>query len=451
MHLDTGEIAPVNPDLLTPRTRASVTAFGTGALVAGGIDSRNGGAVLDKAEVYDPALGGFDQQHPIVLSTQRANLGAVVLVTGETLLVGGVGGDGQRALDSMEIVDPVTRTVRAENVARLAVARSAPSVLRLASGEIFVAGGVDTSGTPVATVEWFSADASRATRRAGDLVAGSGRAYAALEAGGVLAVISPPANAPPAFQNTWRIDPDGVIEPAAPVAGGVTQPALFGGAGGAPVLWTGDRWLRWAPWTGSFEALDVIDDTPARVGSATASPDLGLAMWLDAKDATPTALRFDVRGEYSALSGPLLVSDTVDIAPDRLVAPGAVTFEPQAGLVLGAGASAFVVDRTYADIDVELDAPTGEPAVLVLRDDLGSELEVGGVSCLLGAAVTGAPSSLTVQRRGATVTWTVSGKAPRACSTRVRADARVSVGVRGAADLSRSVARNLRITRVGPI
>ena len=66
------------------------------------------------------------------------------------------------------------------------------------------------------------------------------------------------------FQNTWLIDPDGVFEPTTPIAGAVAQPVLFGGAGGAPVLWTGDRWLRWAPWTGSFEALDVLDDTRAR-------------------------------------------------------------------------------------------------------------------------------------------------------------------------------------------
>ncbi len=450
LRLDTGETDAASPDLLTPRTGASVTAFGTGALVAGGVDSRGGDEVLDKAEVYEPELGGFDQQHPITLSTQRAELGAVVLVTGETLLVGGVGGDGKSALDSMEIVDPVTRTVRAENVARLAVARSAPTVLRLASGEILVAGGVDTSGNPVPTIEWFSPDASHATKRAADLVAGSLRAYVALEGGGALAVIAPPANASATFQNTWRIDSDGVLEPATPIAGALTQPVLFGGAGGAPVLWTGDRWLRWAPWTGSFEALDVLDDTRARVGGATASPDPGLALWLDANDGTPRALRFDTRGTYSALSGPLLVSDTTDVAPDRLAASGAVTFEPSNGLVLGAGASAFVVDRTYADIDVALDAPTGQPAVVVLRDELGSELEVGGVTCP-GAVATGSPSSLTVRRRGPTVTWALSGKAAQPCSTAIQASARVSVGVRGAADLVQSVARNVRITRVGPL
>ena len=105
---------------------ATVTTFGNGALVAGGIDAQGAG-VLDEAEVYDPSLGGFDQQHPITLSTQRASAGAAVLVTGETLLVGGVGADGTTALDSMEIVDPTTRTVHVEGVARLAVPRLADS------------------------------------------------------------------------------------------------------------------------------------------------------------------------------------------------------------------------------------------------------------------------------------------------------------------------------------
>jgi hypothetical protein len=455
MHLDTGSIDPVSPDLLTPRTGASVTAFGAGALVAGGFDSRNGGEVLDKAEVYDPVLGGFDQQHFITLSTQRANLGAVVLVTGETLLVGGVGGDGKRALDSMEVVDPVTRTVRAENVAQLAVARSAPTVLRLASGEILVAGGVDTNGVAVPTIEWFSPDATRATKRAEDLVTGSVRTYVALESGGALAVIAPPASPPPMFQNTWLIDPDGVFEPATPIAGALADPILFGGAGGSPVLWTGDRWLRWAPWSGSFAGLDVLDDAPAHVAGITASPDPGLGLWLDGKSGSPTALRFDTRNEYSTLSGPLLVSDTVDIAPDRLVGPGTLTFDPDTGLILDSGSSAFVVDRTYADIDVTLDAPTGEPAELVLRDELGVELEVGGIGCpgaIESGSRPGSLSTLSVQRRGSAVTWSVSGKKPpQACTPDVGDDARLSIGVRGAAALSRSVARNLRITRIGSL
>jgi hypothetical protein len=451
-HLDTGTIDAVPPyqDLLTPRTRATITAFGAGGLVAGGVDPRSG-SPLATAEVYSLALGGFDQQQPIVLSEPRADHGAIVLGTGETLLVGGVDASGS-VLGSMEVVDPVTRQVRAEDVAQLAVARRDPTVLRLASGEILVAGGFDSSGAPVSTIEWLLPDASGASKLSRDLVAGSARAYVALDAGGGLAVIAPPANAPADFQNVWVIDADGAFEAATPIAGSLSQPALFGTAGGAPALWTGGatgRWLRWQPWSGSFGALDVLDERPAQIGTATASPDSGLALWFDATAKRVTGLRFDVRGDYSGLTGPLLVADPSDTAPDRLVASGVIMFDPMMGLELTPGASAFVTDRTYADVDVTVDAPTGEPALVVLRDTLGNELEIGGAACP-GPIVSGSSaSSLAVHRSGATVTWSVSGGASHACSAGVGPDARLSVGVRGASDLGRSVARNLRVTRVG--
>jgi len=449
--LATGAVEPLVTGLLTQRARASVTAFGDGALVAGGVGDN--GSALTTAEVYDPSLQGFDQQRPIQIGDPRADPGAVVLVTGETLLVGGVGADLTTPLSSMEIVDPVSRTVRTEQIARLAVARRAPSVLRLASGEILVAGGFDANGSPVATLEWFAADASGATKRARDLVTASARAFAPLVGGGALAVIAPPANAPPTFQSVWVIDGDGALEAASPIAGSLTAPVLFDGAGGAPVLWTGDRWLRWQPWSGAFGALGVLDDAPANVGSATCSPDPGVAVWLatDALSASPpvlTALRFDIRGAYTPLSSALLVDDTSETAPDRLPAAGVLAFDASTGLAIGPGASAFVTDRTYADVVVDIDSPTGQPAIVVLRDELGDELEVGGATCP-GALVPGA-SSVRVTRQGGSVRWAVAGGAGGACATGVRDGARLSVGVRAPAAAMESVVRNLRITRLGP-
>jgi hypothetical protein len=372
------------------------------------------------------------------------------------LLVGGVASDGKTVLASMELVDPVTRTSRTTNLGVLEAPRRSPTVLRLASGEILVAGGIDSSGAAVPTLEWFSADASHSSQRTETLVTGSARAYVALQGGGALAVIAPPSNQDPGttFQNTWILGADGP-EPATPIPGALSQPELFGGAGGAPALWTGDRWLRWEPWLGAFGALDDLDDTPANVGTMTASPDPGLAVWIDTTNAaTPrfTALRFDVRGEYSPLSGPLLVTDATDTSPDRLATDGDLAFDPtiaNGALTLNPGASAFVTDRTYADVRIQVDAPTGAPALLVLRDPLGNELEIGGASCP-GAVVTGSPLTLTVERRGAAIDWTVSSGAPsNACPDPFAADARLSIGVRGAPDLTRSVARNLRVTRLG--
>ena len=480
VHLDTGEVAPVttDTDLLMPRTQGTVTPFGDGGLVAGGFDST--GTPLAEAEVYDPDVGGFLQQSPILLSQPRAQHGAAVLITGETLLVGGVGA-GQTVLDTMEIVDPVTRTVRAENIATLAVARKSPTVLQLASGEIFVAGGVDGDNNPITKIEWFKSDASQASKVAQDLVAGSARAYAPLEAGGVLAVIVPPAGAED-FLDVWVIGADGFPSPAATALAGLQgQPVLFGGAGGAPVLFvpasapaspdadadagTGDssasatpaRWLRWQPYVGEFGVLGV--DIAANVGDATASPDPGLAMWLDPTNPNAVAvaaLRFDAIDDYSTLEGPLFVADTNDTAPDQLVSAGGITFDPALGLTLGSNASAFVTDRTYADFTVDVDAPTGQPAILVLRDEgpdeaalLGTELDVGGTSCPAAlSAQSSAPSSLHVERTGASVVWSVAGGASGTCPNAFGQTARLSIGVRAPTSVG-SVVRNLRVTRMG--
>jgi hypothetical protein len=447
VRLDTGQVAAVTQDLLTPRTQATVTEFGDGGLVAGGLD--RSGTPQATAEVYSPDLDGFQQQQPILLSQARAGHGAAVLVTGETLLVGGVGADGHTVLDTMEVVDPASRTVRAENVAALAVARRGPTVLRLASGEILVAGGLDAGNSPVATIEWFAPDASQPTKRHQDLVTGSSaRAYVALEAGGALAVFAPPSGAAASFQSVWVIDADGGFTAATPLGGLLgQQPVLLGGAGGAPVLFASGRWLRWQPYSGAFGVLGV--DIAANVGDGAASPDPGLALWLDPAAGAVAALRFDAIGEYAGLEGPLWLMDTADTAPDRLASAGAITFDPAVGLSLGPGASAFVTDRTYADVTVDVDAPTGEPAMVVLRDELGSELEVGGTACPAALAARGASSSLHIARTGANVAWAIAGGSSGACPGGVRQAGRLSIGVRAPASVARSVARNARIKRIG--
>jgi hypothetical protein len=452
VHLDTGDVAPAQTDLVRPRSTATVTPFGSGALVAGGYDPTSPGAVFDDAEVYQGDVDAFDQRvgASIRLSGPRASHGAAVLATGETILVGGMAGaDVSTVLGTMEIVNPVARTVRAEGVALLAKARSAPAVLRLASGEVLVAGGLDAQGAAVSTLEWFKPDASAPSRVPRDLVAGSARAFAALPGGGALAVVAPPAGAGPAFQSVWVIDADGALEAAVPIPGALTGPVLFGQAGGAPALWTGDRWLRWQPWDGAFGALGALDDVPADVSDVVASGDDGLAMWLDGATWAVTGLRFDTRGPYSSVDAPLLLTDASDLAPDRLPAAGVDAFDAAlGGLVLAPGASAFITDRNYADVEVDVDAPTGEPALVVLRDGAGGEIEVGGAGC--SGALSGTPlSSMAVRRVGSIITWNVPGVASGTCSAQVAGATRLAIGLRGVATASRSVARNLRVTRLG--
>jgi hypothetical protein len=445
-HLDTSSIVGIAPDLLTPRTLATVTAFGDGALIAGGRPI-SGGSVLDTAETYSPELGGIDQGHIITLSTYRSDHGAAVLATGETLLVGGVGQDGTTLLDSMELVVPSSRTVRAENVAPLAVARREPVVLRLASSEILVAGGLDADGRSIATLEWFSPDVSSASKRAHDLVDdASARAYIALEGGGALAVFAPPPGADPSYESVWVIDADGSFEAGAPVQGNLTRPVLFGGAGGAPVLWTGDRWLRWQPWSGSFGEFVSLDAMPPNVAVQGISPDPGVATWLDPTTSALTLLRFDTRGPYSPLSGALLTTDTSDMAPDSLAGPEGPGFDTSLGLILPPGRSAFVTDRTYADVTIDAAAPTGEPPIVVLRDAFGNEIEIGGASCPT-PTMAGTPSSIHIERRASAVTWKLSTGSSGACPAAVSSDGRLSIGVRSGSG-ARSVVNDLHVVRL---
>jgi hypothetical protein len=450
--LDTGEVDALTQDLQTPRTFASVTAFGDGALVAGGVSPAG---VLSNAEVYSASSGGFTSA-PIALSGPRAQHGAVVLASGQTLLVGGLSSsDPGSVLASMEIVDPVLGKSIAEGVGQLTYPRSNPTVLRLASGEILVAGGLDGHGEPVPWLEWFNPFGAPEApgKQPIALAQGKGSVFVALEAGGALAVLMPPATpAPAGFQNVYVVDATGALDVAAPVTGTLTTPALFGGAQGSPVLWTGDRWLQWQPYAGAFGALDVLDDVPAAISpqTPTCAPDPGLAMWLDAAHGDAlTLLRFDTRNAYSSLPGPLLATGTAETAPDRLQAAvwsaddGTLTLPPGTP-----GAGVFVTDRTYADVTIQLTAPTGQTALVVLRDDAGNELEVPGASCSGVWAAGDASTTLTVQRAGASVTWSADGQPPTACTVPFEGSARVSVGVRAGTSMPGVVSQFI-VTRAG--
>jgi hypothetical protein len=465
--LSTGAIERLAFGLNTRRSSPSITEFRiagerdggpSAALVAGGHDPDSGidgipHRAIGSAEIYVPkasgTVGDFEGQR-IDLSEPRTLHGAVVLATGETLLVGGRGPAGP--LRSMEIVDPVTRRARTAGVGLLKVARERPTVLRLANGEILIAGGFDAGKNAVPTLEWFNPDGSEPVRKvAVDLVTGRERAYVALDGGGALAVIRPPEDAPPDFKTVWMISADKTLEPAIAVDPAMLDSVrLFPGAGGAPVLWTGKRWLRWAPWLGGFETVVDAPD-PAR-GSAGPTLDLiangdpGLALWLDDRgDAglNVTGWRFATRTRFDAVRKPLLASGPDQLAPDRLAGiPGSsIRFDPTAGLLLGEGTSAFVTDVTFADVDIALEvAPP--VAAIVLRPEYGDELEVGGGSCAFAQT---AQRSLFVKRRDRRVVVSVDGAPDRVCPFFLEPGARVAVGVRGTQGVSR--AKNLLITR----
>jgi hypothetical protein len=467
--LSTGAIERLAFGLNTRRSNPSITSFRarndpdgpTPALVAGGHDPDSGiGDVphraIATAEIYVPKIGApsdfgdFERQR-IDLSEPRTRHGAVVLSTGETLLVGGRGPAGP--LRTMEIVDPVTRRARTAGVALMNVARERPTVLRLSTGEILVAGGLDANKNEIPTLEWFAPDASRSTKRPVDLVTGQERAFVPLEAGGALAVIRPQTRSPD-FKTVWVISADGTLEPALPIdPEGLDTVRLFPGAEGAPALWTGRRWLRWSPWRGAFEALADApdprrDSAPGPILDLTASGDPGLALWLDDRgDAglNVTGFRFATRTRYDAVPKPLLVSGTDRLAPDRLAGvPGSsIQFEHERGLVLATGASAFLTDVTFADFELQVDVTAAAP-MIVLRPEHGAELEVGGASCAFAQA---ANQSLDVKRRGRRVIVSVDRGPERACPVELEPNVRISLGLRGSQGIGVSAGRNLRVTR----
>lgn len=464
--LSTGAIERLAFGLNTRRSNPTITAFRaptdpegpSAALVAGGHDPDSGigefpHRAIATAEIYVPKIGApsdvgdFEGQR-IDLSEPRTLHGAVVLSTGKTLLVGGRGPGGP--LRSMEVVDPVTRRARTAGVGLLKVARERPTVLRLANGEILVAGGFDAKSTAVPTLEWFAPDGSEPVRKVTvDLVTGQERAYVPLEGGGALAVIRPPEGAPPDFKTVWVISADKTLEPAEPIDPATLDAIrLFPGAQGAPVLWTGRRWLRWSPWLGAFRPMTIapnpsMSSAPGPLLDAIASGDPGLALWLnDRSDAglNVTGFRFATRTRFDTVPKPLLENNTDYLAPDRLAGvPGsAIRFDPALGLVLGAGASAFLTDVSFADFELQLDVTAAAPAV-VLRPEGGAELEL----CAFAQA---ARRSLVVKRRSQRITVSVDGAPERACPD-LETNARVSLGLRGAESVGVSAARNLRVTR----
>ena len=329
------------------------------------------------------------------------------------------------------------------------VPRADPVVMRLSSssagspvpgGEILVAGGVDASGAPVSTLEWFSSDASTSTGTQ-ELVSSSIEAFVPLGAGGALAVIANVA------ANVWVISADHGLQPATSIPGSITDVRLFDGADGAPVLWTGDRWLVWQPWAGAFTSLASAIGAGGPTGDPIASPEPGLGVWINGTSVS--ALRSGTRGPY-ATTPPLVFTDTTAasfsayVAPDRLVlsgVPGPLTLDPENGLTLEPGASVFVTDATFASFTLQAQTPTAAPPSIVLRDQTGIETVLDGSVCSFRAG-----STLHVERDGDTVSASVDGGPLVACSVAPAPGARVSIGVRGAVT-NASVVQSLVVTR----
>lgn len=442
--LTTGAVTRAQPDVQPARFGATVTPFGDGALVAGGVSAD--GIIQGNAQVYSPALGGFDTARTITLSGTRAHHAAVVLADGRTALIGGSGdAGGSKLLETIDVVDPATSTAQEEGFATLVTRRLDPLVVRLASGEILVAGGKDATGALVTTMEWISFEAGTNELQQPLPWGTAPFTMTALEGGGALVVEN-------TAQSTWVVGAEhGDVRQAPAMLGMLSNPVLFGGAGGAPVLWTGDHFLRWQPWAATWGEFVTLDGATASVQGGIVAPDPGLAIWFDANAQKLVAMRFDTRNAYSELQTGGSVDLANDTSPDELPAPGLVSFGAGTGITVSGNASAFVTDRTYEDVSVHVtssSAPGMPGACVVLRTTSGPSVLLpdappdGGAGPVPGRV-------LDVKRSGPTVTFSIDGGPFIESATAIGVGERVSVGVRGFPGASGATVTGIRITRPG--
>jgi hypothetical protein len=420
INLGTGCVEHASPEPIRARFDASVTPFGGGALVAGGRDF-SGGSLENTAEVYrlDPngGVGGFTQV-PVLLVKPRQMHGAVELASGETVLFGGLGGSGPEALASLESIAPEPEMHSSMLLATtLAMPRLIPTVFRVptATRQIFVGGGVDQTGHPLNSVEWLDGDlralAAGETSQLESLcttatVASPGPpwSFAPLEGGAVLAVFpgKPPAGC---ASNVFVLRSD-AIEPLLHPIAPLTPPVLlFAAAQSEPLLITADTAMRWLPWEDAFQQSMIALPTGTLPTLTYLSADPGLALWLGASGSQIHALRFDTRNIYSTDSpnqAPLLMDDTNEFAPDRLVGQDVAFGMSQ--LTLSNGAAVFYTDASFADVAVTFLPSSSQLTPAFRDDDTGAMFPVDLAGCLShGTSFGNTETPVELQRIGATI------------------------------------------------
>ncbi len=432
--LRTGIAAEVAGGMVPGRAFATATPFGDDLLVAGGLDPRTSqsgdprdGRPLDSAIVYETASGRFDRAGLVPLSTARARHTALVLPSGETLLVGGVDESGL-ALATLDAISPVDRAPREIGLATLAVARIDPVALKLDDGRILVAGGVTSAGDAIDRLEYLSADASSATFKNVSVPARFDRAFVAMPGGAALAVGGCATRGGSDCRDAWWISSSGVPErlPDLPVE--APHPMLVRATDGAPWLVAGPDsarvLLRFDPWQGRFASPPAAPtDAPPADLPAPVALDGGAFVWL-AHAAQGLALRgtrFDTRGRFAFDVAPLLSTlppegsypetQALHVAPDRspLRDGAGVAFDAATGLHLsGDVASAVVTDTTYATLNASITLTSGPPPLVLLDEHV-----FGAADCPWPAAegdtltVTLAPNTLVLSRGDVSTTCSI--------------------------------------------
>jgi len=359
------------------------------------------------------------------------------------VLVGGVTSRGTTPtfLTSIDVFDPTSPSTTTIATPTLISGRANPTVLVLPTGELFVGGGTDANGVPIAAMEWFiiaDLTSQHPTFLPPATLCGAGteQAFALTEEGAVLAVMGPgPGTSTCSNVHLVRpptVSASGVVTPAVVEDAPVLDPPpthirIFQGPSASPVVVTDTSILRWNPWSGKLTQVAVnsggISLTPA--GSVAPSP--GLALWLG-QDEHVWALRFDTRGPYATDFAHPVYLDTDDLytAPDRLMG-GDVSFSVANGATLTNGASIFLTDATFLGVTASVQVLSGNTVSFVFRAATGSAL---GTEVTCTATDVPAAGRVTAIRSGASITVSVGGASPVACSGTLDASVRVAVGLR---------------------
>ena len=434
----TGQKLPL-PSLGANRVSwATATPFGKGALVAGGIDRKFFPLrYLNSALVY---RDGAIQEAPISIGDPRAQHGAVVLASGATLLVGGE--DEHGVVDTLVSITPTDvppfGTADFFMLGSLARARKLPTVLRLSTNEILVAGGVDGNGDYVPTLEWFSEDGGKCPRAActnepRELAGLTDIAFAALAGGGALAAGGFVGRAGLAANGVWWIANDGALEALpslSPQQRGTKRLRLVAASDGAPWLWNGDAWFRFDPWQNVFFTPDAVpDDGPGDDLPDPVPVDPGLFVWLSREGtADPAQRKAILRGFRHGVRGPyahdpdFLGADPRHLAPSRPPHRDGDVWADAEGLHLSEWAGVVVTDTTYGNVVIS--GETMGPALPTVQ--LGT-LTVG-VPSPEPCPWPGLGTKFNVARGGSTVLVAVDGGPSKSCSG---PSGRVSIGLHG--------------------
>ncbi len=416
----TGQVSVVSAAerhvLLEPRAYATATDFAGKLLVAGGEDPLifdlppEERALRSTAEVFDPDLSRFELE-PIALRVPRSRHAALVLPSGDTLLVGGRG-PSNTALRVLEAVSPDSRTSSVAGLSTLKIGRISPRVVPLSNGRILVADGLTAGGAQIFDWEWLDSQGAelKTEPNAPELPPRVGRAFAAMPGGGFLVVggcedrepeTAAEASAcsacrqgcpPSAGWDGYWVDPDGVAT-ALEIEFPVPQPILIAGSEGRPWLVAHATrsdgsldpehrmLLRFDPWQLHFEPVELEVELPKPSLPAPVALDAGAMVWIAESTAGVRLLGFraHTRNLFSrdlallqttAAGSPMSL---LHVVPERAPSPETVRYTGQLELIDG---RVWVSETRYAALEIELKTQSGPAPIVWLG---GTPL--GGPAC----------------------------------------------------------------------